>query len=560
MQMWVNFGLFLVLLGTFVYIFASSVITGLHKMYLSVHSFMMLWPLFQFAMRQTDDPQFQLLYLTAAFVGIALLGAFWYIFTICLVGESYLLKTRNLIVIFLPAAITAAGLICNPNELFFQYIGHDTGDADVSFWYRPGPLLIYMPVLLAGYFAVSIYAMVSTLRRDASPRHRRLVVTALYGMLLLTGFGLADFAAAMFFHQAQSVLSAGLALAGIYYALAVTRYSAFDIINIAQRDVIDTMSTGLLVLDEHNVVIEMNKALRSILPVNIGDKFDLRALSSLSSSSRTQMEAFFSMLRKHAMATASVEIATAGSRHYELHSTPILNHRNTLIGRVITFQDVTEYRRLMEEMNDQNAVLQERNRELILMQDQLFQANQKLERMAVTDALTGCFNRRYLLQQLEREVVTNVRYRIPFAMFLFDIDLFKMINDSYGHLVGDEVLRSTADIVRRTIRRTDILARYGGEEFAVYLPYTTSAQAVRLAERVKAAVEHNAVGAGGEDQLVSVTISMGVLCIRSAEDARPGVALDDAKDFLLGLFAQADAALYEAKNKGRNCIVVKDIA
>jgi diguanylate cyclase (GGDEF)-like protein len=174
--------------------------------------------------------------------------------------------------------------------------------------------------------------------------------------------------------------------------------------------------------------------------------------------------------------------------------------------------------------------------------------------MAITDSLTGCYNRRYLMQQLEHEIMTNIRYNIPFAIFLFDIDLFKSINDIYGHLVGDEVIKHVADTVRRCLRRTDIVARYGGEEFTVYLPHTNRAQAMMLAERVRQAVSSAEVKAGADGRTVQVTISMGVLAVEESDPNK----IDDPKEYLRELFSKADAALYKAKNGGRNRIVAAD--
>jgi len=188
------------------------------------------------------------------------------------------------------------------------------------------------------------------------------------------------------------------------------------------------------------------------------------------------------------------------------------------------------------------------------MQAELYAMNQQLERMAITDSLTGCYNRRYLMQQLEHEIMTNIRYNIPFAIFLFDIDLFKSINDVYGHLVGDEVIKNTADTVRRVLRRTDIVARYGGEEFTVYLPHTNRAQALMLAERIREAVSASEISTGKDGQTIRVTISMGVLAVEDSDPSR----LDDVKEYLRELFAKADAALYQAKNGGRNRIVAAD--
>ncbi|MGO4371082.1 GGDEF domain-containing protein, partial [Paenibacillus sp. MCAF20] len=194
--------------------------------------------------------------------------------------------------------------------------------------------------------------------------------------------------------------------------------------------------------------------------------------------------------------------------------------------------------------------------DLMLMQDELSQANKKLEQMAITDGLTGCYNRRYLLLQLEQEVLMNLKFGISFSIFLFDLDYFKLINDKYGHLVGDEVLCSTVNAVKGALRKTDILARYGGEEFTVYLPHTNREQADLIAELVKEAVESNRVHIGTGEQSISVTISMGVVTIEHFE---PSV-IEDPKAYLREILAQTDSALYEAKYNGRNRIVKRKLA
>lgn len=134
------------------------------------------------------------------------------------------------------------------------------------------------------------------------------------------------------------------------------------------------------------------------------------------------------------------------------------------------------------------------------------------------------------MRRLEHEVALNVRHGIPFSIFLFDIDLFKSINDKYGHLVGDEVICATVDAVRSTLRATDILARYGGEEFTVYLPHSNREQADIIADMVKESVERNEVKTGQGSQTVNVTISMGVVSVEQFDQR----ALDNPKAFLRG--------------------------
>lgn len=171
--------------------------------------------------------------------------------------------------------------------------------------------------------------------------------------------------------------------------------------------------------------------------------------------------------------------------------------------------------------------------------------------MAITDSLTGCYNRHYLTQQLESEVTKNREYRAPSTLILIDIDFFKAVNDRYGHLAGDAVICGTVEILQQTLRQDDILARYGGEEFIIYLPDTDESQALLLAEQLKANIEFNKMSIENVDQPVSVTISMGLLSINDFTARQPR----DAAAYLSDLFKSVDEALYEAKDQGRNRIV-----
>lgn len=210
----------------------------------------------------------------------------------------------------------------------------------------------------------------------------------------------------------------------------------------------------------------------------------------------------------------------------------------------------------MKEMNRQNEVLQERNHALDRIRNELSTANQKLEELVLTDSLTDCYNRRYLTQQLMHEVITNIQYKIPFSLILFDIDFFKSINDRYGHVIGDEVLYRTAQAVKQSIRGTDILTRYGGEEFMIYLPHTERQLAKQLAERVRLAVESNDILVDHEIGEVSITVSVGFLSI---EDFNLQHVPDNPEGYLIQLFAAVDKALYQAKQNGRNRIEFADV-
>lgn len=200
-------------------------------------------------------------------------------------------------------------------------------------------------------------------------------------------------------------------------------------------------------------------------------------------------------------------------------------------------------------MHRQNETLQERNQALDRIRHELSEANRKLEELVLTDSLTQCYNRRYLTQHLNHEVLTNLQYKTPFSLMLLDIDHFKAINDHYGHVIGDEVLVRTAEAVRGSVRSTDILTRYGGEEFMIYLPHTEHDLAIEIAERVRQAVESNRMAVNHENGSVSITISIGILSI---EDFAYEHVPEDGEGYLIQLFDAVDKALYQAKQKGRN--------
>jgi diguanylate cyclase (GGDEF)-like protein len=161
----------------------------------------------------------------------------------------------------------------------------------------------------------------------------------------------------------------------------------------------------------------------------------------------------------------------------------------------------------------------------------------ELERLSVTDALTGLYNRRHLMETLSSEAQRSRRLRRPFSVLLADVDHFKQYNDTHGHVAGDAALTKVADILRKTTRAVDCVARYGGEEFLVVLLETTVTTAVLVAERIRSRVAGEAFGEG------RMSLSIGV-----AECPAHG----DTPETLI---ASADAAMYQAKAGGRDRVV-----
>ncbi len=170
-----------------------------------------------------------------------------------------------------------------------------------------------------------------------------------------------------------------------------------------------------------------------------------------------------------------------------------------------------------------------------------YQLNKNLESMVTVDGMTGILNRRGLEDAANKMQGLCKRIHMGMAVLLIDIDHFKKVNDKYGHLVGDDVLRHVTKVASGVLRTGDVIGRYGGEEFAVFMPNTNESEASILAERIRAAVESHAYEEGSLSVPVSVSVG-------AADSIRAGY------DFK-GLIAAADSTLYAAKKAGRNRVL-----
>lgn len=184
------------------------------------------------------------------------------------------------------------------------------------------------------------------------------------------------------------------------------------------------------------------------------------------------------------------------------------------------------------------------NYRLCQIKDKIFDINEELlstrdelERQAITDSLTGLFNRRRIFQVIQQEISRYERHHRPFCLLLLDIDHFKKVNDTFGHSVGDEALRSFADILKNMGRQQDVVARTGGEEFCILLPEVNCEEAGQAAERLRQIIARAPLDLAGYS--VSITASIGIAEVEANERAD-------------SIYQRADMALYKAKANGRN--------
>lgn len=225
---------------------------------------------------------------------------------------------------------------------------------------------------------------------------------------------------------------------------------------------------------------------------------------------------------------------------------------------------VGQLRRARDELQDANIHLEERVEQRTR---ELNDAMQRLEILASTDPLTGLPNRRAFLSRFEEAISIWRRRETPVSIILLDIDRFKAFNDTYGHQAGDAVLVELGKVMKHTLRTIDVPARLGGEEFAVLLPGEELEGAMKLAERLRVAFEQTSVEFGGSK--LSFTASFGVAGLPSAEGVKvfdqdvihqfEALKSHNDTDISDALYSMADAALYAAKEGGRNCCRLADM-
>lgn len=187
---------------------------------------------------------------------------------------------------------------------------------------------------------------------------------------------------------------------------------------------------------------------------------------------------------------------------------------------------------------------------ILKLERSLKKANEEIRLLSITDPLTACYNRGYLDERLPYEITRAQRYNHPLSVVLADIDRFKNVNDTYGHQVGDEVLKVFAHCIHKEIRKKiDWVVRYGGEEFLIVLPETKNLGAFCMADRLRKSVAETIIKAGSYN--LKITASFGGACTEFQNKDKDAIAIDR-------LINQADEQLYRSKKEGRNRVNVAD--
>lgn len=302
------------------------------------------------------------------------------------------------------------------------------------------------------------------------------------------------------------------------------------------RDALDTLAEGLLVLDAQERIVLANRSFEKSTNTE-RDRLLGKPISRLPLIDRNETPDEMTPWRRaihHGVSLQGrlfgVSTEDALDRTFSVSVSPILDEAGKTRGALASFEDVTRLEEKKRELADAVTSLQQSS-------DEIRRQNHELSRLATSDPLTNCMNRRAFFDVFDSQWASATRYRHPLAAMMVDIDYFKSINDDHGHSSGDEVLRRVGALLNDLARETDTVCRYGGEEFVILLTHTSETDAAILAERIRCAMADLEFGK------FTITASLGVAEI-SETTADPQDLLD-----------QADKCLYVAKRNGRNQVV-----
>lgn len=474
-----------------------------------------VWAALDVLMVATGDPARAMRAARLIYAPQAVLSIGWLAFALNYTGRHRHLRSWALMLVFaLGAATMVLTLAGDPQGWLVVGGGFRDPAASHGFVPRFGG---WQPVHLGWSWAVILFATgLLALHVAQSPRHVSRLVFVLGAPLMAA----ASHRAVIPFQSLPEWVNLeplGLSLAGAALGWGMFGSGDESVAPVARNVVVEEMEDAVVVLDRQGRIADVNRSARETL--------GLRMLGPVP----TRLATLWTSVRE-GLSTRGMPVSERVDLPVQGGETATFEVSVTLLGpqggrdrTVLVLRDITRQ---------------------VAMESELRKATRALHMLANTDDLTGLANRRLLVDRLQEELDRSRRYGRPFSLVLLDLDHFKRVNDTYGHGVGDQVLKDTAQAMERVCREMDLAGRMGGEEFAMILPETDGSGALIAADRLRVEIARCVHEAQGYEPF-RVTASLGVVTVEA------GAVLD-----VEGLLGAADDAMYRAKELGRNRVVV----
>ncbi|MBM0744440.1 diguanylate cyclase [Phormidium sp. CLA17] len=458
------------------------------------------------------------------YVGSGCVVTFFLIFAIHFTHKRQWLTLKNTVLLWLLPSLNVVLVATNEQHrlVWSGFLPYSQGTNQIVYQHGPGfywvMSCVYLYTLTGSLLLVKAMQQSARLQQQQSWLALAGALVPLLGgsayMLNLTPAGL-------------NLTPMSFLLTGIIYFVTLFRFRLFDLVPVARDTLIESMSDGVLVLDLHNRLIDINPAAQQLTGIRV---------TCLGQPLR-QLFSSWQVIAQLCEASETVQcellLKVSADCYVELHVIPLRDRCKGLTGRLLVLRNVTQRQQADLELRQANERLQAQLHEIKALQTQL-------REQAIRDALTGLFNRRYFEETLPRELARAAREAYPVAVILMDIDFFKQVNDTYGHQGGDCVLQAFGSLLRDHSQQGDIACRYGGEEFVLTLPAITLKDVYQRAEQIRRSFQAMRVQFGSAT--ICTTLSLGVGLFPEHGDTSQS------------LMQVVDQALYIAKAAGRNCV------
>lgn len=445
------------------------------------------------------------------YLGIPFVPVFWFLFA--LKYNNYRIKNKwwYVLLFAIPVATVAMVYTNELHHLYYARLGVDSSEAFPVASFDKGPwyyVRFYYETLLS-LGGIGLFFRMTTKTQGYRKKQANIIFYAslipwvgnICNLLLVNSPGI---------DTEPFYLSVVVPI----FAYGMFRLRMFDVAPVARSKVFETMQNPVLVLDRDFLLVDFNNFAAMLFPELTREVVSLNVRTVLG-----EYPSFIETLPLAEEAPVEIELKFQGEvRHFSVSITQLYSTKKRHIGQIVLLYDVTENRRLVD----------------------------KLQQLATIDTLTQVQSRRFFMESCIQELRWAARKKGKLSFLMIDIDHFKNVNDTYGHIAGDRVLKNVTDGFRSILRKSDIIGRYGGEEFTILLPNSDMTGAEKLSERLRAVIESTTTTFQGKD--IRVTISIGI----SGVDFAEAPLESDLEKVFERLLEKADQALYKAKHEGRN--------
>lgn len=453
------------------------------------------------------DIETLLLFNAIQYIGIPFISTIWLLLAMQVTSKSNRLDIYKMALLFIVPIITVAMRFSFEfHDLYYidPYVIQNEGYCTLGFGKGIGYVISSMYIIFCTLTASVLYLRQASRSHGNRRKQGVIMASAMIPSLVLSVLSSINITP-----ERLDLTPLGLAVSTIILLVGLTRYHLIDPVKYARKQVFEWSDIAMMVLDTDRNLLDLNPAAKSIFT-----KYSSKALNR--NVSMIDNEGLITEAVKSEEA-CTLNMQNGNEEHYyQTRSSTLYDNEMNLIGYLVSFNDTTQHVNMMR----------------------------KVSLAASTDSLTGVLVRRSFDEQATRLLETAYAGETPVSMLIVDIDDFKSINDRYGHLAGDTLLKNIAAICEENIRDTDVLGRMGGDEFVILLPNTGKDDAIAIAERIRDKTAKFSLFFEGN--LISTTMSIGI---------DYGVP-SSPKPSLKKLYKNADLAMYKSKDNGRNRIEV----